>query len=594
MTDYKLAAKMLKRKNFTGFLTHLAISSILLSKTALGTGSQLNLSTLPHEKLLPTDFSTNPLLRTKRAEIDIQTCIENFNVHRDKIIRTQDSQNMGAKYLNEIDLGSREECLRLCCETENCDVFVFEEKNSGSCYLFHCGPPEDFKCKFTHHVNYSSAVLSINRRLPDLESQIKLTKHVQDLTKLRMPELESPSEILRPETIKPTPATTLTPVITKEVLPLPLDKQVEARKCSRYQFECRSTGECIAIYNACDGIPQCADGSDEAHELGCPALEAVASAVAQTTPTPAPKNLLPLIHQVPAGAQTYGREGELVQQPKLQPQSNYQNFYHPQAFPQIPLQAENDFLRPAPRNPERAQYEPLMPVPNYLPNNWALARQQMAKQGIQQVQQYQDPSNQVYSHKDKTSHNEGQMGQLQYPEYQERLANYYGENYRQPLQQENWLPDESRYPQQVYHPQENAVPMIPAKTEGTSHVAEPMQPAVPNKPSSVTVVNSKHVQEKMAHDLKHSKENMEHGSSQTKIKPLQDQFAEPYKMTDDTQDGLSHIPRGAILSLTLGLIITGVMAILIGCRLRVVRRRLRKGGKGYAHDADYLVNGMYL
>ncbi|CAH2016407.1 unnamed protein product [Acanthoscelides obtectus] len=129
------------------------------------------------------------------TDIDLQTCIDNFNVHRDKIIRTQDSQNMGAKYLNEIDLGSREECLRLCCETDNCDVFVFEEKNSGSCYLFHCGPPEDFKCKFTHHVNYSSAVLSINRHLPDLESQIKLTKHEQDLTKLRR--LEPETDVLK-------------------------------------------------------------------------------------------------------------------------------------------------------------------------------------------------------------------------------------------------------------------------------------------------------------------------------------------------------------------------------------------------------------
>lgn len=44
------------------------------------------------------------------------------------------------------------------------------------------------------------------------------------------------------------------------------------RHCSRYQFECRSSQECIAIYNACDGIPQCSDGSDEAPELGCPAL----------------------------------------------------------------------------------------------------------------------------------------------------------------------------------------------------------------------------------------------------------------------------------------------------------------------------------
>lgn len=45
----------------------------------------------------------------------------------------------------------------------------------------------------------------------------------------------------------------------------------EAGRCSRYQFECRRGGECIAVYNACDGVPQCADGSDEAPELGCPA-----------------------------------------------------------------------------------------------------------------------------------------------------------------------------------------------------------------------------------------------------------------------------------------------------------------------------------
>lgn len=64
----------------------------------------------------------------KRSNIELESCIENFDVHKDKIIRTQDSRNMGAKYLNEIDLGSREECLRLCCETDTCDVFVYEEK----------------------------------------------------------------------------------------------------------------------------------------------------------------------------------------------------------------------------------------------------------------------------------------------------------------------------------------------------------------------------------------------------------------------------------------------------------------------------------
>lgn len=39
--------------------------------------------------------------------------------------------------------------------------------------------------------------------------------------------------------------------------------------CNRYQFECHNVddptlSECIAIYDACDGIDQCSDGSDEA------------------------------------------------------------------------------------------------------------------------------------------------------------------------------------------------------------------------------------------------------------------------------------------------------------------------------------------
>lgn len=36
--------------------------------------------------------------------------------------------------------------------------------------------------------------------------------------------------------------------------------------CSRFQFQCHS-GDCIAVYNACDGIPQCDDGSDEGPEV---------------------------------------------------------------------------------------------------------------------------------------------------------------------------------------------------------------------------------------------------------------------------------------------------------------------------------------
>lgn len=61
-------------------------------------------------------------------EDELETCLGSFDVHRDKIIRTQDSTEMGAKYLIERDFYTRNECSRFCCETKGCNVFVYEEK----------------------------------------------------------------------------------------------------------------------------------------------------------------------------------------------------------------------------------------------------------------------------------------------------------------------------------------------------------------------------------------------------------------------------------------------------------------------------------
>lgn len=55
--------------------------------------------------------------------------------------------------------------------------------------------------------------------------------------------------------------------------------------------------------------------------------------------------------------------------------------------------------------------------------------------------------------------------------------------------------------------------------------------------------------------------------------------------------------NGAYIALSLGLVLTGLLIVLVGCRLKVVRHRILRGRNGrspLAHDADYLVNGMYL
>ncbi|XP_058468912.1 low-density lipoprotein receptor-related protein 11 [Solea solea] len=50
----------------------------------------------------------------------------------------------------------------------------------------------------------------------------------------------------------------------------------------------------------------------------------------------------------------------------------------------------------------------------------------------------------------------------------------------------------------------------------------------------------------------------------------------------------------AILPLALGLIITALLLLIIGCRLRLVRHKLKKARPLTTEESDYLINGMYL
>lgn len=57
---------------------------------------------------------------------------------------------------------------------------------------------------------------------------------------------------------------------------------------------------------------------------------------------------------------------------------------------------------------------------------------------------------------------------------------------------------------------------------------------------------------------------------------------------------LCFCPTGAILPLALGLIITALLLLMIGCRLRLVRHKLKKARPLNTEESDYLINGMYL
>lgn len=56
--------------------------------------------------------------------------INSFHVRVNTIIRTQDSRNLGAKYLNESEFKTSEDCFNWCLLQSPCNLAVYEERVS--------------------------------------------------------------------------------------------------------------------------------------------------------------------------------------------------------------------------------------------------------------------------------------------------------------------------------------------------------------------------------------------------------------------------------------------------------------------------------
>lgn len=78
--------------------------------------------------------------------------LDRFHINPNTIIRTHDSRTLGAKYLNETELPSNEDCLYWCWETSPCNLAVYEEKVSLSlitiCKLYFISNFQRFQISF--------------------------------------------------------------------------------------------------------------------------------------------------------------------------------------------------------------------------------------------------------------------------------------------------------------------------------------------------------------------------------------------------------------------------------------------------------------
>lgn len=85
-----------------------------------------------------------------------------IHVQKNRILRTKESLNNGAKYIRRQFVNSAKECYNLCCETNDCNLGMLSYKNSSialgeidrTCYLFDCGSPS--KCAFSSYKHYAT------------------------------------------------------------------------------------------------------------------------------------------------------------------------------------------------------------------------------------------------------------------------------------------------------------------------------------------------------------------------------------------------------------------------------------------------------
>lgn len=83
-----------------------------------------------------------------------------IKVKKDQIIRTKESLDNGAKYLEKKVVKSAKECYQLCCGLKDCNVGMLSYKNDSyghlvrNCYLFDCGQPS--KCTFSSYKHYAT------------------------------------------------------------------------------------------------------------------------------------------------------------------------------------------------------------------------------------------------------------------------------------------------------------------------------------------------------------------------------------------------------------------------------------------------------
>ncbi|MBN3307110.1 LRP11 protein, partial [Amia calva] len=267
-------------------------------------------------------------------------CLSSFNAIEDYIIRAKDSIESGATFLTAPSpVHSWKDCLHACCASPHCTVTVVQKdreraEESLSCFLFNCTYRNRNVCQFSLQKGYSSynrvsnatlliwvlllpciradidepprsdagqdvvlqlptdwAVLDGRDSVDDhgitryewslLQGDPSVNMKVTQPGVLKLSGLQEGTYLFQ-MTVTDTDGQKSSDNVTVTVIAPEHQAEVCTGHCSRYQFMC-DDGCCIDITYACDGKQQCPDRSDEAF---CQSFDGSRKAVTHSSGVP--------------------------------------------------------------------------------------------------------------------------------------------------------------------------------------------------------------------------------------------------------------------------------------------------------------------
>lgn len=176
-----------------------------------------------------------------------ETCNRNFRFKLGKIILIQESIEFGAKFIEKVHVNSFNECYFACCNLSTCTSALYGPNFRQSCFLFDCSLPG--QCVYSDHKDFD---LIITDEVRTANSSVR---HMVNLN-----ERCDSNHLCRSNN-----SICSNGFCVCQSGWLAKKGQCIPSVCTspELQFQCDDSSTCVAIYDRCNKIVECPDGSDE-------------------------------------------------------------------------------------------------------------------------------------------------------------------------------------------------------------------------------------------------------------------------------------------------------------------------------------------